>query len=749
MSFRETAEYVYVHEDKSDRVEVVNLEFTGSISSGLPSGIAGGSTEAAGGSFSVIPESGDSYYTSPSLWNRITEGNPLYIESSSSNGILGVWYIAKEVVFTPDSIDVTFSKSLRSFSRTVRHGPLINRMHKGWNIDPASPPSWSRPIDVVWAHVNPYHVVNRCFYKAGYYTVPPRNNDTVIDLPFQGSTLPDLWNGGYEGLIYYQYSNSDVNQRPSLILSEDMSWATDMRTSAGPRREAGYHIHGHFLVPEVMYGAVTVTYHFSQGNYVKISISRSRDITITVEPNGTTTTIAASAWAGQRLVRFTGSSLNKHCRVHAGSRATGSIAFNATTAGDNSYLFNGVEIQCENGGRIAGVQCRMTTAADLNNHYLGSTWVPTAKINTFMTAGGSFPVRSIKDEIAGELLDSIADDLIATWWVDEQGIANFYDTRTLFARSATKSFDALKDIGDYSIDGEALSNRKGATITYSEISQNTSARPRIDVANGSGDIEPDEPAEIVFSPGDDEEWIMPDFNLLPGSRNIDLFNRKHGSFFGGTSPNGGFAYPGFSGALAGNPWTYKCTLSGSISVSLKSPRDMAELYSNVRDIGLPVIRARGLLKRIKASTVVGDASPELMISLDASEWITSEARAINIGTFITSGMPVLGPSFSSITLPYSRDITLGQVIKVRDGDGVAFGYTSDCLILGYTHKPNQNATILDVIELTRTPGKVTWRTSDKRNANSDLTWAQQEAIAQSQGITYAAVEAGNQTITGG
>ena len=424
-------------------------------------------------------------------------------------------------------------------------------------------------------------------------------------------------------------------------------------------------------------------------------------------------------------------------------------------------------------------------------------WTPKVNLTPANRIINQTVMPSLRDRTSGEVLKDLCNALAVGWWIDANGVAQVCPLESLVSgtKGRYRELNSSYDIGAFGIDTDLTLTCSRIEVEFAEWAISQTRKTQIDVWKKGGTIAVGDTVEDFVQPKEDEEWLDLDTSVEDqGANDWSWISDNNGSFYGGSTT---VSYQTKSGAQSSNgltqwewryaanidckvvalsPWVTKLTqkaISGTFindegpllktttakDIQLRTAtHDYRGKYrvSNtaawgivVPDIELPVIRARGTMKRIKQKHMVsGGTANARTLTLEGWDFIDSRKFAQEVTDVLSKYVLDAQPHFTNLEIPYDLSIVLGSVVTIRGmnefGHENLFGAIVTGVICGFEHTPQANKTSLTVWVFSYDKTLQTWDVVETNNESSKRTWQQLEDTRQRQGTTWTKAEANPQ-----
>lgn len=404
---------------------------------------------------------------------------------------------------------------------------------------------------------------------------------------------------------------------------------------------------------------------------------------------------------------------------------------------------------------------------------------------------------SLRNRTAGEVLKDLCEALAVGWWIDADGVAQVCPLESLVSGTIGNAgtLNPSYDIGAFGINTDLTLTCSRIEVEFADWAISQTRKTQIDVWKKGGTIAVGDTVEDFVQPDDSTEWLDLDTSVEDqGARDWSWIADNNGSFYGGCTvtsfqvKNGAQASNGLTQweyryaatidckveALA--PWVTKLTqkaISGTFSntdgplVKETTAKDIqlrtathdyrrGATVNNTRahgivvpDIELPVIRARGTMKRIKQKHSVSGGTPNARtLTLEGWDFIDERRFAKEVTDVLSRYALDAHPHFTNLEVPYDLSLVLGSIVTIQGmnelGKENVFGAVVKGVICGLLHQPDDNTTTLTVWVYSYDQTTQTWETVETNNESGKRTWQQLEDTRQRQGTTWTKAEANPQ-----
>lgn len=707
-----------------------SVKWGGSVASGIPSDIVDSKLKQISGTAELTLRENISRAVDEDTYPGLKTGvHGSLISYNDDKVIASTAIMITKLSFSYDKISLEFSSDFLSFSNRVRVAPQAREMPEGWNASPEQTDPWARGLGKVFTQCSPLLGVFHAFRAAGYHAVPDIVQDTIVDLPMQWSAVTNEWDYR-SGHTYSSTAKGDANASPALAVWNGMTSMTNCEVWATSSPDKSWTIRatqGHFLaVPNMSQTPVGVTVIYGGGNTFSMTVYPDGNLIV----SGTTVTdteFGVGFLKSESAVLFSCNQTKGTWWVEAGGvRRSGAFKPLGSRNGYGQDYFTGVKVFAGVKGYIHGIQVRDSFA---NEHYLGSTkdsplgnFNRTLKIDSPLVMwGGSNPFTpGIKDESAREVLDEICKAMCATWWIDEDNIAQYRDVKAMLSGNAARSLSFDEHVGDYTIEEVDTSSRDSIDVSYSSVAYSRYRRARVILWQGKGDrMDNGEQVAYDLKPEDNTEWLAPDFTFRTfDAKNQGIFMDQEGSWIVDYNPDkpaerNTKRFVQTVDNIA--PWAANLTIKATGTIALKLT-DGPVPYTNM---DTPVLRGRGRMIRTETLLHVGSNNAMTPYHHDAQRWVTEESVAQNIANFLKGSLPEQKPSLTEFTAPYMPYMRLGEIVELKSG--YASSRTRQLVILSLNHEPESHTTKVECLELSSYHTNFTWREAEQEAR--DRGWA--------------------------
>ena len=375
-------------------------------------------------------------------------------------------------------------------------------------------------------------------------------------------------------------------------------------------------------------------------------------------------------------------------------------------------------------------------------------FTPKARIfaNPILHTQGVLP--SVRAKPAGEVLDDICSSAGLTWWIRPDGVAVVVPLEDLERSSYGSSYaiNVSSDVKDISISKSAVDAKSSLEIEYASVAMCSFEEARWVLYEGGGYADLNKPVEIMLTADEEIDWLEPDFTVENmATQGYRWLKSGVGSFYGGGSEHQMHWYnpqgvmqdgPKTSTAIDSSftltkiaPWSVKMTskyLGGSYppnpgggrfwnrvndgalqAVPNQENRRWALDAGAPQQIdapihGLPIIRARGQLKRAKKTgTIAGSVQNAGVLKVGSWDWLMGSGFAKAAGYAIAPWVLKPRLQIKSLVIRYRPEVSIGDTVNIYGTYGSemgrSFNGTLSGIVYSVTHSPSVGETSLGVI----------------------------------------------------
>lgn len=311
----------------------------------------------------------------------------------------------------------------------------------------------------------------------------------------------------------------------------------------------------------------------------------------------------------------------------------------------------------------------------------------------------------------------------ATFWIDEQGVLQWWHLDELDKQTNTATLTADDHIGEggFSWSHDLSAVKSSVSVEWKNVSVSVWSEFMFDLWQGSGQsLDPGQTVEDFITAPNDEVWIVPDLSFrrvgVEGDSMTD-FNLGRGSFHGGVV-RGGSAWAQTEANLTINiqrvtdsAFKYSITWGGTTGVELKTPNDVSNIAisQNRRSFSLPILRGKSKYKAVDETYTAAQAGPSTApeLSIAGGWWIQRQSQAQAVADYVASRVTVPQPVLSAVDVVMWPGVQLGDVVTIRE-DAVSH-LTIRGLVVGDSRSMGDGFShSLTVRPITVTRDGVTW-----------------------------------------
>lgn len=744
-----TSEQIRVH--TNNRVyPLVAVRWGGSITAGVPRAVVNTVASYLAGEASLMISATETRRPEPDMFPGVVPGARIYLEVFVDDEMISSTpFLLSSVVITENEARVEFTTNSLTFSNPVRLAPVGEYMPQGWGRgDGDSSQRWASSLGTVSPGASPGWVAFWGMRVAGFHCVPPLDAaTTMVDVPMQWTAITDEWhmNGGH---TISCHANDNKLGKSTITVGGGMTYMSSGQAWYGAtiegRRNWGKvtELSGHFMWGPNASAVGEFTIVTGGGNWVSFNPRPDRGLDVHVS-KGEGATTPAGVIPDNGVVQCSVSTTKNRWRCKVGAQEwTGTFyaVINDANRETKETWFTGLIIRCATGSKLAG--CQVRTGYQDKGHYLDNWLQPdgkfpqTAYIDIPLSGLRSRATPSVRDTPARDLLDDLADSLCASWWVDEAGVCQFRDARSLRQNPRSHVRTLSSDASGYQLVGEDTVARDAVTISYDSVSYSRNQQPRINVYEGRGaTISRNDEHEELITPENGEDWLSPDWSLSWYNKWASPAQDLSASSWVSTSVKEGKGSTRQNMQYV-NPWTYIYRAW----VTDSSSEDFSAQYE-VDGTKFPLIRARGLMQFTETSKQYGRSWATAPFVHEAGQWVTETRVADNLGNFLLelSSNPI---PMRSLTVFYAPDLRLGDVVTLLPGE--ASNTVRTLQVTQISHDPANLKTDVQVIEIRHTAqGQLLWEEAERnaRRAGNDALYRSIEQARAGGGPTWETVQA--------
>lgn len=701
--------------------DVISWSIDREISGGLPAQViaGGGITQATGsidwGQTSDVEESGANPWRRGASWmpakgSRVeifveengTERKQFHGVIDSTTGSIGGGMQSKII----DDYD--------KLSTTVTYGPLLSVM----------PPRVSGGNYRGTGLVSSFYV-DMAMRQAGFYLTPKQESECVLHIPCQGGMWPHVGtshraqrlsgSGAYPSNKYrlggFSVSNFDMIYIPSAQRTVSTSVQLTMMVGTG---------HSGFAYMKANYGGgKSVRLAVNAARWVSAQVDDAPAVSFTV-PENTVVTLRVSGNVAT-------------LRASTGQSASRAVSFTGGGVMEN------VVIQGDDDVRISGIQVSHPPSS-LAFQSIG--FKPTAHLNTsdvsFM--GVLRAGRALDGEAAVSLLDEISSATLASMWIDELGVLQWWPALALKGRGSSATVTTRDDILSLSWEDSLLGSRSRVIVRYKEPALKISKYPNVELWAGSGGVlGSGETIEEFIGPSADQAWIMPDGNptVLRLPDEWWKYNRLRGAMAGGyyTKDSDMYSHTNLSLSVvmeAISVTRFKITQTAGtypadVVVNLETPATEG-LWVQNRGKSLPRIPGFAFAEwaeRESAQPTAVGIGPELVH--ETGIWAPADLIP-RYTDYLSGETAVPKPTISGMEVVYDPRRKLGEVITISSPS--LMGVEMTALVVGISNSADSDGFTqsLTVRIISATSTSLTYGEFNTLASGAKLTYAQWQAL---------------------
>lgn len=524
-------------------------------------------------------------------------------------------------------------------------------------------------------------VTDQMFRHCGWFATPPAVAYSVLSVPAMGTMWPETGygtlltsttyanpGGGVYPIFYstpWGLGTSYVDARYQLRLNYSLAQMKHMEMSA--------------MVAQIA-GRTDMSLAAEQGNAARARLRWTQNFIYLDLWNGTSlsTAVNVARTTGLCLAEIdyvSSTSVSVRLQNSAGTVSTATVTVAAAVTGTE---FTTGRIQGDHLGSGFQIAFPQGAAGALR------TWKPNAVIHRGPTAHNIKVRPPVVGENVADLLNQQCVAENATYWIDEQGVMQWWHLTALDAQSNSATLTAADNIGEggftWSHDMSQVKSR--VVVKWKDWAYTGSIVSSIDLWQDSGTtLEPGQVVQEFVEMPDNEVWVQPNLNFQRiGDQGplIADFNKGRGSWWGGVLQDvDTWAQEQASLAFAmsqvnGKTFKYTLNWAGSSSAEMKTvsiKNVTSGVGENKRSYDLPILRGKGKFTLADAeytAAKTGPASAQEHV-IDAGWWIQEVEQAQAVADYAAARLTVPQPVLSSVDVILAPGIQLGDILTVTDG----------------------------------------------------------------------------------
>lgn len=648
--------------------------------------------------------------------------------------------LVDEVSYTQDEVQLSFVSEVDRFSQTVmRLPPLAERM----------PSPIASDVYMSYPKPSPLWYVNECFRASRFHVTPPRpphgSDFTLIDLTMQGSVWANSWQGRGRILQCNVYEDVKRSRPPVLTNLDGMHWMNNGVVLAAPQIAAlPGKLRLSFMAHRSLSAPTAILLKGNDGAELLLTITAGRELRLT-EGERLLLNIPTGEWAEDEVVSLL--IWNGEVRLK-----TASARERKASTGFRSVIVT-MRITSHLKSYIAGVALETPTMPE--HRVLG--FKRSGFIHSSAWTERCVATPSVRDRIAREVLNEIAEATLSTWWVDGEGNAHFASADYLQKQAVTSTLHAPDKVASYNFSDSLLRRRSFVTVSLTTHALSVSNTYSVNLWAWGGQMDAGSTSETFFGPEADSEWLEPQtwLNRIPTDETG--YSTGRGSWYGlskGRGDKSVWASNYTTNVREITPWRWVITEYSSEQAD-RSVAEVSSIPAHLKKQDLPVIRGKGLIQRARQSItkqVPGvESAPSL--SVDTHDWVDRPEVAESMASWLSSQLARALPALKQLVVAYQPALGLHQVIQVRgadaDGGRNLLGGTYKALIVGVSHSPDEGRSTLDLVVLSKAGEAPTWAEVEATAQGFRVTWASSEERMQKQGLVWGEAEKNYMKVLGG
>lgn len=601
-------------------------------------------------------------------------------------------------------------------SAAVAHAAMLRIM-------PPLATDGSEPYRSVGLH--PLYYVDYALRQAGFHSTPPREFDTLLFAPMQGSWWPHF------GLL--SSTSGDA-------LNTTTPWGLGRRNGGAVYLPAKSPVMGTAVQMSVLVapgsagGADFFLDYGSAGHSIRLNITSAR-VAIAMKNGAEVCRLTIGAGIVVSLLAKGGVISLK---TDAGASASGAFTASGTA-------LSVIRVNTGGAASIGGFQVSLPTVAA--HEHISTAWTPTAVLDTasLQLAGIMDAAPVIEGRRVDELLEEINGAILAGMWIDELGVMRWANSDTLRGRAPTRTVTTLNDILSLDWEDGILASASTVKVTGRKPAITKGRWKNLVLARGGGDtMKSGDELTIVLEPGTDEDWIIPslDFIEVGGSDNVwGSYNNPtysatglYYSADGGTTTVAGLSCTITTGSIGFQKvlvkymaGTWPSDVEGVVATSPTN----TNLWPKNRNQDLPRLVGRGKVQWTDEEvSATGAGGPGPALVHDVGPWANrtdSVEMLSRYASYLQSQTANPKPTITGLEIVYDPRLQLGDVITIESPD--LMGVSITALIVSLSNSAGGSYTqSLSVRIISSTSTFTTYAEYDASLGGSNLTYAQWQAL---------------------
>lgn len=573
------------------------------------------------------------------------------------------------------------------------------------------------------AGLHPLYYVDFALRAAGFHCTPPREWDSLLFAPIQGSWWPHF------GQLA-STSGDGLNTVAPWGLGRKDGSATYL-PAANPAM--GVTVQASILVAPDHADTAEIVMNYGPSDHLRLSLNAGRE--------------AIALKNGVEVCRLTiGAGIVVSMLAKAGTISlrtdTGATASGAFTA--SGVGLSDIRVTSGLSSSVAGFQVSLPALA--SHEHISTLWKPSAVLDTssLLLSGIIDAAPVIEGMTAADLLGEIGKSTLSAMWIDETGVFRWVASDALRARTPARTVTTLDDVLSLGWEDGLLGTASKVTVKYQRPSVTKSRWRTVVLSRGGGSqsIKSGDEAEIFLEPEADTHWILPSFDFLEVGGTVSTWASANNPAYslvglyyttdGGTTESVGLACTITTSQLGPQKAVVKYvagTWPSDVEGVLKTSPTRSSLWPKNRDQDLPRLMGRGLVKYLGqevSATGAGGPGPELVH--DIGVWAGRTDSTLipdRMASYIQSQTATPSPIITGVSIVPDPRLQLGDVITV---ESALMGVTLTVLITGMStgHAAGGMSMELSVRVIS---ADVTGMTYEQFNMGGNLTYAQLNALA--------------------